>query len=237
MSSGLEKLTITPFSKTRQNRDYTRLGEIRVLFNPETYTISKSVAWNPPQSATGSPIATQSKLNAPVIAFGGGGSRQLSLELFFDITSPSDRLTRQVEDVREETNKIVRLTRIEKEEAQPPVCRVAWGTAPTYSDFPFTGVVSALTQRFTQFKPDGKPVRATLSVTFLEFLDPDLDKRLTDPEMTSWVVKAGDSLSRIAYAMYNDPRLWRAIAEANSIDDPRHLDREIGRRLTIPKLR
>jgi nucleoid-associated protein YgaU len=34
--------------------------------------------------------------------------------------------------------------------------------------------------------------------------------------------------------MYSDPALWRAIALANRLDDPRQL--QIGQRLQIPKI-
>jgi nucleoid-associated protein YgaU len=60
-----------------------------------------------------------------------------------------------------------------------------------------------------------------------------MNLRQTDPELTTRMVKRGDTLSNIAAEVYRDAALWRLIAEANSLDDPRAL--EIGRRLTIPK--
>jgi nucleoid-associated protein YgaU len=235
MSTGLAKLTITPFAKKGDR--YERLEPIPVLFNPESYSIAKSVTWSPPQNSGGGGAQTQSKVNAPIISFGGGGSRQLTLELFFDVTAPIERNGQkiEIEDVREETNKIVILTRIERDEDQPRVCEIAWGQAPVGSDFPFIGAISSLTQKFTQFRQNGKPVRANLNVTLIEFLDPKLDKLRTDPELTTHVIKGGESLSSIAASLYHDPMRWRIIAEANNIDDPRSL--EVGRRLTIPKIR
>jgi nucleoid-associated protein YgaU len=47
------------------------------------------------------------------------------------------------------------------------------------------------------------------------------------------VVRDGDSLQSIAYAMYGDPTRWRTIAEANGIDDPLAVRR--GRTLSIPR--
>jgi nucleoid-associated protein YgaU len=79
-------------------------------------------------------------------------------------------------------------------------------------------------------------VRANLAITFTEFLDPELDKRQTDPELTTRILKPGDTLSSIAAEVYRDPRRWRIIAEANRLDDPRNLQSRIGQRLTIPKL-
>ncbi|MBW4643013.1 MAG: LysM peptidoglycan-binding domain-containing protein [Goleter apudmare HA4340-LM2] len=233
MSAKLEKLTITPFAKKGEN--YQRLTPIEVLFNPESYSITKSVTWSPPQNSTSGNANSQSKINAPTISFGGGGSRQLSMELFFDVTAPVGKNNQAIADVRQETNKIVTLTRIEKGEDQPRVCEVSWGEAPVGSDLPFIGVISSLTQKFTQFTRDGKPVRANLNVTFVEFLDPKLDKRKTDPELTTRMVRGGETLSSLAADVYRDPKRWRIIAEANSIDDPRNL--KVGRTLTIPKVR
>jgi nucleoid-associated protein YgaU len=76
-------------------------------------------------------------------------------------------------------------------------------------------------------------LRATLTVTVTEFLDPALDQRQTDPEFTTRRLKRGDTLSAIAAETYRDPAQWRLIAEANNLNDPRHLD--VGRTLTIPR--
>lgn len=224
----MEKLTITPLSKQGQTLEAEK---IVVAFNPNSYSITKNVKWNPPEnSATGSASATR-LTDAPTLDFGGGESRQLSIELFFDITEPDKGQT----DVRQDTDRIVRLTQINRnlEPKRPPTVKVTWGAATT-ADFPFVGVISNLTQRFTLFKSTGEALRATLNVTFTEFLDPLMNLRQTDPELTTRVVKRGDTLFNIAAEVYRDAALWRLIAEANRLDDPGRL--EIGRRLTIPKL-
>jgi nucleoid-associated protein YgaU len=218
----LNPLTLTPIKKA-----------IKVAFNPNSYSITKSVAWDTPESSIAQNTLTQELLNAPKLVFGGGSSRILTFnELFFDVTEPIDGV--KVDDVREKTNEIVALTRIDRSLKQPPVCRVSWGKAPSGSDFPFDGVITDLTQTFTLFKKDGTPVRATLSVTFREYIKPKDDQRKTDPELTTHTVKRGDTLSRIAGKLYRDPKQWRVIAEANGLDDPRQV--EIGKILTIPEL-
>ncbi|HWS90133.1 MAG TPA: LysM peptidoglycan-binding domain-containing protein [Pyrinomonadaceae bacterium] len=219
----LAKLTI----KKVNPRDTDPQG-FKVLFNPNSYSINKTVTWGQqePLSAT----------NAPMLTFGGGGSRTLTLELFFDVTLTAGG-ERPVTDVRTLTNRIVALTRIDQNaqpRPRPPTCEVSWGQQPKDSDFPFVGVVSNLVQRFTLFRNTGEPIRATLTVTFTEFLDPVADRRDTDPELTTRVVKSGDTLSSIAGDVYRDPTRWRAIAEANELDDPRNL--AVGATLRIPKL-
>jgi len=37
------------------------------------------------------------------------------------------------------------------------------------------------------------------------------------------VFDAGDSLPAVAYREYGNPNLWRALAEANGVDDPLRL--------------
>jgi len=221
----LEKLRIKPLSPSS-------LPEISVLFNPNSYTIVKPVTWSVPQASSGSGSQTDRAVNAPTLVFGGGGSRQLTLELLFDVTEPINDVP--IADVRTLTNAIVALTRIESKQGRPPVCEISWGTAPVNSDFPFTGVVTNLTQRFTLFRNTGEPVRANLTVILSEFLDPEQDQRQTDPELTTRVVRRGDTVTSIAASAYGDPSLWRVIAEANNLDDPRRP--KIGRTLTIPKL-
>jgi hypothetical protein len=212
----LEKLTITP-------RD-SNVREIKVLFNPTSYSIAKSVAYSE---------QPKTELNAPLLVFGGGGSRTLTLNLFFDVTEPVNG--RKVRDVRELTNKFVALTRIERGKNRPPVCDITWGSnPPVNSDFPFAGVVTSLNQDFTLFESNGKPLRADLRVDFKEFLGWGESQRETDPEFTTRVVKRGDTLSSIAAETLGDPTLWRFIADANNLDDPLRL--AVGMSLSIPKV-
>jgi nucleoid-associated protein YgaU len=197
---------------------------IVVAFNPNTYSITKTVEWK----TTAGGASTDSGANAPITSFGGGGSRELTLQLFFDSTEkgPDER------DVRLQTDEIVRLTRIERDKGRPPVCDVSWGSEKR-EDFPFTGTVSSLKQTFVLFDEVGRPLRATLDVTFLEFLNRDDDQRKTDPEATTRVVRRGDSLASIAAEVYGDAGQWRVIANENGIDDPFVVP--AGSTLTLPK--
>ncbi len=218
----LVKLEITPLDKNGARIEGRRL---KVLFNPSEYSISKSVSWEAGEDKN------DRRFNAPGSTFGGGGPRQLTLKLFYDVTEPIDG--RVIDDVRLETNKLVKLSRIDRDLKRPPVVQILWGQAPIGSDFPFTGVMTSLIQTFVLFTSEGKPVRANVDVSFTEFLEPKLDQLETDPEMTTYRIKCGDSLQGIAAALYGDPSRWRLIAEANELDDPRTLP--IGRTLSIPE--
>jgi len=133
----LAKLTITP-------EETSEIDEFEVLFNPNTYSISKSLTWN---------AEVSNNLNASTLGFGGSTNRDLTLELFYDVTETPDS------DVRVETNKVVALTRLKRDGREPPLVQITWGDdSQDLYNFPFIGVVSQLTQRFTLFRANGKPV-------------------------------------------------------------------------------
>jgi hypothetical protein len=231
----LEKLTFTPMSRNLKTKLDARA--FKALFNPNSYSITKTVTWSQtggtpgtPGTQTGQSSNTQRYLDAPTLNFGGGGSRTLTLNLFFDVTETPDK------DVREETSRIVELTKKDRTEKCPLPCEISWGGSGSGSyDFPFIGVITHLTQNFTLFSSDGIPLRANLTVSLTEYPDPEKNLRETDPELTTRVVKRGDTLGSITAEVYGDPTLWRIIAEANGLDDPRRLD--VGTRLTVPKIR
>jgi LysM repeat protein len=52
------------------------------------------------------------------------------------------------------------------------------------------------------------------------------------PAPQVYVVKAGDTLGRIANAQFGDVRYWKAIADHNHIDNPNQI--KVGQRLEIP---
>lgn len=122
------------------------------------------------------------------------------------------------------------LQMINTELHRPPLCEVWWGQVRLIE-----GPLTALTSNFTRFMSDGTPVRATLGLTFTdasltatgELCSADVEKHYN--------VRLGDTLQAIAAKQYGDPTLWRVIAEANDIDDPRVLTP--GSVLTIPALR
>jgi nucleoid-associated protein YgaU len=88
------------------------------------------------------------------------------------------------------------------------------------------------------FANDGTPVRARVTVTFNEFIDAEREaleiNRQTADFTKLHVVLQGQTLSSIAAILYDNALLWRPIAVANQIDDPRAI--ETGQSLLIPSL-
>jgi LysM repeat protein len=189
---------------------------IEVLFNPTQYGLESSS-----QYAETAVLG----LSAPILQYTRGNSRSLSMELFFDTYE-------QRTDVRRHTDGIYKLLDVEASTHRPPIVHFAWGRLD------FRCVVERVSGRFTLFLDSGVPVRATLTVTLREYVDPreaSRSTKLESPDRTkTYVVKLGDSLGSIAAAEYGDPAAWRPIAAANGIDNPRVL--APGRRLAVPAI-
>jgi len=205
----LEKAMIIVIAGSKQER-------VNVLFNPTEYSLESSnkFSW---QSIPGS--------SQPIAQFVSGEATTLSMELFFDSYEKS-------EDVRKYTMKIVGLLNVDKDLHAPPLCKFVWGSLT------FQGVVEKVSQRYTMFNRSGKPVRAKLDVSFksAKTVKEQLQEipRQSADRTKQRTVKQGDQLWQIAAEEYEDAALWRAIARANGIADPRRL--EPGTVIKIPRL-
>src|SRR5262245_15603020 len=104
----LKKLTISP----------ERGQPIEALFNPERYTVNKSVQF--------ADIAIPG-LDSPVVQFVRGQSEKITLDLFFDTTDSG--MVENVRDVRELTGKVYQLLKVNSETHAPLRCILLWGEA------------------------------------------------------------------------------------------------------------
>jgi len=187
-----------------------------VMFNPEEYSLNKD-----------NNFASQAipGLSSPLLQFVHGNLRTLEMELFFDTTQ--ERV-----DVRDQTQKIVNLLKIDSTLHAPPVLRVAWASLQ------FRCVLARVGQKFLKFLDDGRPIRARLSVSFSEFIDEEREAKEVNRQTADFtkvhIVVESETLSSIAAKLYDDPQLWRPIAVANGIDDPRSI--APGQSLSVPSL-
>lgn len=200
---------------------------IEVKFNPTEFTLNKAV-----QTAE---VAIPG-LDSPILQFVRGQAETLSLDLFFDSTETG--MDDNAKSVTEQTDQFYELIKIDGETHAPPICLFSWG-----SEFPgqrvyksltgsqqrhgFKCIVESVRQRFTLFSPQGVPLRATLTVSLKEYKTlaeqiVQVNKRSAD-RTHAHVVGAGETLSQIAAQVYDDPAQWRAIADANQIENPLNL--------------
>jgi hypothetical protein len=208
------------------------IGNIPVYFNPTEYSISKSNEWKY-EKVTGTPFTPPQ--------FGGGNPRELTMSLLLDAS-----LLGKDAHVRDVTNSLFRMMEVGGgsgaggADAAPPFMKFRWGTETT-----FKSVCTQLTVAYKLFRPNGDPIRADVKMT-LKQAEPASTASSNGANQGQnpttranaghgvHTVKDGDSLPSIAYEAYGDATVWRAIADANGIENPLHLRR--GRSLSLPRI-
>jgi phage tail-like protein len=192
---------------------------IECAFNPSGYTVSKTNVWN---------FKPTAGIDRPPAEFGGGMPQSASLPLLFDssLLGPGQSVKNQVD----------RLFKMMEASGTP-----GGGTSPSNVVFRWgsvslpPSVPAELSAEYVLFHANGEPRRANIHLTLLEAEQPVLTQNPTTQAKTGLRVhrvRDGDSLPAIAHDAYGDPTRWRAIAEANGIENPFRLRR--GAELTIP---
>jgi hypothetical protein len=205
---------------------------IPVLFNPTEYTITKTNTWNFKE------VQGQS---LPPPEFGGGAPRQITLSLLLD-----NSLLEGSQTVKDITDKLFKMMEVDDGQpaggtrASPPKVTFRWGAVDT-----FLAVCTSLTVAYQLFEPNGMPMRADVKLDLKQAdqastASSGSAQKGTNPTTRAMAghgvhtVQDGDSLPSIAYRAYGDATRWRAIAEANGIDNPLHVRR--GTPLVVPRL-
>jgi hypothetical protein len=177
--------------------------KISVMYNPEEFKLDQGNTF----AEAGIP-----GLNAPPIQYVRGRARTLTMDLFFDTYESG-------QDVRVYTGQVVNLLNTLPQTKAPPVLLFSMGR------FNFECVLVDAGQRYTMFLRDGTPVRATLSTRFQEYVRVDITIQqglfIGPPSLQNYI--QGQTLSGLASDYLGNPSQWRAIAQANNIDDPFHI--------------
>jgi hypothetical protein len=189
-------------------------ADIPLHFNPSEYKIKKD------NTFAEIPIPG---LESPPLQYVRGGAEVLSMDVLVDTSD-------ELKDVRVAyVDKLQSLVRKNGKLHAPPVVDFVWGEQV------FHGVMQSLEVTFVLFHTDGKPLRAKLAIVMKEYRPVEVQFEDSSPDVEkAYVVHAGETLSSISGSVFRDPRLWREIAVANRITDPRVVDP--GTVLTIPRL-
>lgn len=199
-------------------------SELEFHFNPKEYSLSKSATWNRPTN--------KSAKHAAKPEFGGVQPQTVTMELLFD--DWENKQPSLIKDIKTLMDWLKPSDKsLDKKKPQPQILKFQWGSNESLSEF--RGFLKSVGVKYTMFKQDGTPVRATANVTLEEV---PTDPPGTNPTSGSsegrrtHVVGASDSLHSIAYAEYGNANLWRAVAVFNGIDDPLRV--AAGTRLLLP---
>jgi hypothetical protein len=189
-----------------------------VQFNPETLKVSYQNQIQQPEGS-GDQRGSQSQL------FVGAGTTKLTCTLWFDVNAPQTKQPvdgwSDVDDVRKLTNRVTyfitpKQDKKDKKKFVPPAVRFIWGS------FQFDGIMESVEESLEFFSPDGKPLRASMSIAMTQqkiiiFPPKDLGKSQKPRPGTSPTtpVPQGSSVQQVAGTG------WQGVAAANGVENPR----------------
>jgi hypothetical protein len=208
--------------------------EVRVQFNPDTLKVSFT------NQVQNSDAQGNNQKPAPPRQVFGKGTTKLVLQLWFDVSAQDGSApgAQAADDVRQLTEQVAyfMLPQERTYGLVPPAVRFLWGT------FQFDGVMDSLEETLEFFSPEGRPLRASVSVGISQ---PKIDKYQygqADPRAagggaggagkgaspqtpgTRPLAQASAGLSFQAMADLNGVGgNWQAHASANGIENPRAL--------------
>ena len=200
------------------------LNRVTFQFNPKEYSVQKSASWESKPAKGAKKAATPE--------YKGAEPRSMTVEVFLDATgstdAPAGGLSKDIETLFDCCTPLPET--LAKDKPSPPWVLFGWGDTVSFEAF-----VKSVSVKYTLFKPDGTPIRATASLTLQEIPRESGRQNPTSGGVgahATHTVVAGDTLASIAYTEYGDARLWRALADANGVDDPARL--RTGTSLLVP---
>jgi Contractile injection system tube protein len=216
---------------------------LTVQFNPETLKVSfaNQIA-QPPAGAGGDAggrrggrRAAADQRGTPTQQFVGAGTTKLALQLWFDVTAPQPGA--QEKDVRKLTQKVAYFITPRAFEGAPPgqslppAVRFIWGS------FQFDGLMESLEESLEYFSDDGRPLRASVSVSLSqqkikEFAFAALRNGPGSavpggaPALPGSRPLAQAPAGATVQGLADDAGIadWQSVAAANGIENPRRLE-------------
>lgn len=199
--------------------------ELRFTFNPTEYTVAKSTQWNRP--------TTKGAKSATKPDFQGAGPQTLQMEIFFDEYESGGNVTEKIATLFEWLTPTS--NSLSKDQPQPPVLVFEWGVNAALKNF--RGFLKSVSAKYTMFRGDGMPTRASANVSLEEVPQKTAKQNPSSGAIagrSTHVLREGDSLASIAFAEYGNATLWRGLAAFNDIDDPLRL--KPGARILVPTI-
>jgi len=215
----LAKLKIIAFTDPGFKKKAT---EFDAMINPQDITLKEGINYEQAESIGKSEAEPKYKSHK--------GST-LDFELTIDGTGV---VTGVMDNVEDKLKKLREVTlNFDGSIHQPRYVRISWG------EVLFDGRCISLSTKYTLFKPDGAPLRATATLSFTSFMDSETAAKLekkSSPDLTHVrSVRAGDTLPLLCEQIYNDSSKYLQVARVNGLVDFRNL--EPGTEIHFPPLK
>ena len=232
----LEKLKIKSFP-TAKRSEGEETDEIKVMFNPESYSLKYENIYQSYQGINTSGRSAKYSLSKP---------QNLSLKLILDDTGVADyglygfataSLVGNLlgtKDVYKQVNRFLQLTTyMDGKSHEPKYLKIEWG------DLIFDCRLQSVTVNYTLFNRSGQPIRAELDTVFIG--DIQDSKRIkkenkSSPDLShSRTIKSGDKLPLMAQEIYGDPAYYIQLARANRLNNFRKM--KPGSTINLPPIK
>lgn len=211
----LAKLTIAAYAKVARG-DGDKVGELVVPFNPDTLSTRH-------ESVFGSEATVGCQGGVPPWVHSRG--HELTVVLLFDGTGVSDIGPPQLSVAPMIARFLGLCYQVHGDTHEALFLRLTWGTGVLGKGFDCR--LRSASIQYTAFERDGAPLRAQITATFFETVDPSVKQkelRLSSPDLTHRrVVRAGDTLPALCREIYGSPAHHVRVAQVNGLDGLREL--------------
>jgi len=195
-------------------------------FNPTTIQFEKKADFRREPS--------QAAADAPPVQFRGTQSTDLNLSLLLDaVEEPGGSVVAEVEQMLGWTTPAAASTSTPS--PSPPKLLFNWGKLKIGTADKFVGHLERVGVHYLLFASDGTPIRAEVSLTLKSVPQgPGAGNPTSGGQhpYRAHRLSRGETLASVAWSVYGDASLWRAVALANQIDDPLRVPP--GRELLLP---
>lgn len=200
----LKKLTILSFKDDQFELGGKPAGMYEAMFNPENFDVRHQVNYECAQ-AIGNSEKEQNYKNT--------SEKTQTFDFLVDATGAAG----EKREVALDIEVFDRVTGYDGDKHQPRFLILIWGA------FLMKGVLTSRTVKYTMFRDDGMPVRATITATFKTHtpnLVQALKNRLSSPDVTHMRrVKAGDNLPLLSNEIYGNPKHYVKVAADNLLSN------------------
>jgi len=218
------KLSLQAYSD--ENFSQKSGAPFEVMINPDSYSRSYSISYVDKENLGG--LAKSPKFNKIL-------SEKLSFKIVLDSTGVVPLTTsnkgKDVEKMVKDLKMVV--YNYQGKIHQPNFVQLQW------SPMIFNGRLESLTIDYKLFRADGTPLRANLSLSFIEFMSEKLTAATegdNSPDMTHIVtIKQGDTLVDLCQKVYGKSKYYLQVAHYNDLTNFRHLTP--GSKMMFPPLK
>ncbi len=206
----LEPMKITGYTDEQFNKRFSGPPYLMML-NPESVKWQRNIEYNQ-QQAPDSSSASQRYKSTP--------SDKLNFDIVIDCTGVVDpKRTDMAKEISTLENIIFTYNGAIH---RPNFVKVQWG-----KDLIFNGVLSSFDISYTLFRPDGSPLRAKISLGFIQYIAPQTVKiqdKQQSPDVSHLVtVTAGVTLPQLCEQVWDDDRYYIQVARFNDLNKFRNL--------------